>query len=134
MERTVYRMELRKKRVREIEKNKRRLAVFILLTIFLVVGIYTSFNAKAQNNTRNARHKDSVSIEMTRTTELRYMSHQVVKGSTLWDISTDISIELDLSILETIDLIKGINNLNTDMLYEGQSIIVPYLKVIDFYV
>lgn len=127
MERTVYRMELKKRRAKEIEKNKRKLAIALLFVILVLIGIVTSLNAKAENDTDSLIHKNNTNDEYMYTLDVGYSNHLVTKGSSLWDISIELSSELNLSIHETINLLKDINNLTSDDIYEGQSIIVPYL-------
>lgn len=123
MERAAYRMELKRRRAKEV---KCRMALFLLLCVFILVGICTSFITKA-NNVDDVLNMKSPAIEDDYTPEIRYTNHQVEKGGSLWDIASELSDVLELSIWETIEFVKTINGLISDDLYEGQSIIVPYL-------
>lgn len=133
MERVAYRMELRKRRVDEIIRVKRKIALILLISISIVLCIYMTLQVNAYNESNKTIDNESIQ-EANYTPEIHYTSHQVVKGSSLWHIASEVNTELELSIKDTIELLKVINNLNTDDLYEGQSIIVPYLKDISLYV
>lgn len=134
MERAAYRKELKNKRAIEIEKSKRKLALFLLLLVVIFVIIYASLNAQAENDSQNLNNNNDVNIEYIYTPNVGYITHQIIKGSTLWAIAIELSDELNLSIDATIDLIKDINNLTSDDVYEGQNIIVPYLIPQNMYI
>lgn len=88
--------------------------IFILLTAILIIFIAFYFNYdKVSADINNNRNKQVVSI-------------RIEKGDTLWKIAKDYITEEYGNINEYIDEIKLSNGLDTDNIYEGSYIIVPY--------
>lgn len=84
-------------------------AIFVLLSAILLTG----FSIQAEERTDNIRNKYFTSIT-------------VEENDTLWSIATEYRTEEYNGIDKYIDEIKSINNLNSDTIKTGDTLIVPY--------
>lgn len=107
--------------VKRLDKPKliKVLLVVLSISIFVLLAFYfNSVNVSADNPVTRKKQVTSLRIE---------------KGDTLWSIAQEYRTEEYDDINEYIDEIKASNGLFTDIIHEGNYIIVPYYRTVDAY-
>lgn len=111
-----YKERLAISRQKRAEQLKRRIVMAVVVfLVFMTTLLALTQKAAAEENV--TRRKTCTSIE-------------VQQGDTLWGIAKTYYTDECTDIRTYIDTIKKANNMYDDKLISGQSLIVPYYKVV----
>lgn len=109
-----YRAKLKKER--QIAKRKLTLLIVTILVIVIGCIVFGSIFSSA--------HVDKVDKEMK-----YYKSIEIKNGDTLWDIAGEYASDIYYdSTQDYVDEIKEVNGLTSNMIHQGQHLIVVYYE------
>ncbi|MFI3172110.1 MAG: LysM peptidoglycan-binding domain-containing protein [Eubacteriales bacterium] len=100
---------------RENKLKQMKINLLIIVTILTVVasGICFTLLTSAEESSTFSR-------------DVKYASILITNEDTLWEIAQEYTTDSQVSIKQTVESIKKLNNLKSDTIYEGQYLLVAY--------
>ena len=97
-----------------IRKPMKIVATLFLIFVFAIFFFFLSSNTKTSAHVDATKHVCSVVIQ---------------DGDTLWSIANTYHTELDGSIDDYVSEIKETNDITSDVIHEGNYLLIPYYVI-----
>lgn len=110
------RMMCRELRACKVERDKFNLAIIITILLVSIIVVCCSILVNAEE----------VSVEQDKTKH--YTSIEVEENDTLWNIAKEHNPEHSMTTKEYVAELMHVNNLETDTIYAGETILITYYE------